>query len=72
MEVPRHWRLQKQRYSLVGEACPHCEGKIFSPRDICPHCGNDTRTERVNSPQQAYAISGMVLAPEVKTHSVAR
>ena len=43
MEVSRHWRLQKQRYALVGEACPHCEFKIFPPRDICPDCGEDAR-----------------------------
>ncbi len=44
MEIPRYWRLNKQRYALVGEVCPHCEGKIFPPRDVCPHCGNDART----------------------------
>lgn len=42
MEVPRHWRLKEQRYSLVGEICPHCEAKIFPPRDICPECGRGT------------------------------
>ncbi len=44
MEVTRHWRLKNQRYSLVGEVCPHCEEKIFPPRDICPDCGEDART----------------------------
>ncbi len=44
MEVSRHWRLKHQRYSLVGEVCPHCEIKIFPPRDICPDCGKDART----------------------------
>jgi uncharacterized OB-fold protein len=44
MEIPRHWRLKKQRYSLVGEVCPHCEAKIFPPRDICPECGKDAKT----------------------------
>ena len=42
MEVPRHWRLKKQRYQLIGEICPHCEEKIFPPRDICPGCGGGT------------------------------
>lgn len=42
MEVVRHWRLRKQRYSLVGEECPYCEVKIFPPRDICPRCGHGT------------------------------
>ncbi len=38
MEIPRHWRLKKQRYGLVGEVCPHCDHKIFPPRDICSNC----------------------------------
>ena len=44
MEVPRHWRLRKQRYALVGEVCPHCEAKIFPPRDVCPNCGEEAKT----------------------------
>jgi uncharacterized OB-fold protein len=43
MEVSRHWRLKRQRYTLVGEICPHCEEKIFPPRDICPDCGEEAR-----------------------------
>ena len=50
MEIPRHWRLKKQRYALVGEICPHCQGKIFPPRDVCPHCGGEAR--------EPYAFSG--------------
>ncbi|MDF1520867.1 MAG: Zn-ribbon domain-containing OB-fold protein [Brevefilum sp.] len=50
MEVPRHWRLKKQRYALVGEVCPHCEAKIFPPRDVCPECLGEAKT--------AYAFSG--------------
>ena len=42
MEVPRYWRLKKQYYRLVGENCPHCQEKIFPPRDICPRCSNNT------------------------------
>jgi len=50
MEIPRHWRLRQQRYGLVGEVCPHCEAKVFPPRDICPSCGQEART--------LYAFSG--------------
>lgn len=50
MEVPRHWRLKKQRYALVGEVCPHCDVKLFPPRDVCPNCGGEAK--------QAYAFSG--------------
>jgi uncharacterized OB-fold protein len=44
MEIPRHWRLRKQRYGLVGEVCPHCEAKLFPPRDVCPECGKEAKT----------------------------
>ena len=43
MEIPRHWRLQKQRYALVGEECPHCKARIFPPRDVCPECGGEAK-----------------------------
>jgi uncharacterized protein len=38
MEVSRHWRLQQQRYCLVGETCDHCGVKLFPPRDVCLEC----------------------------------
>ena len=50
MEVPRYWRLKQQSYALVGEVCPHCDAKIFPPRDVCPHCGGEAKTQ--------YAFSG--------------
>ena len=50
MEIPRHWRLKQQRYALVGEVCPHCDAKLFPPRDVCPHCGGEA--------SNAYAFSG--------------
>jgi uncharacterized OB-fold protein len=50
MDIPRNWRLKKQRYSLVGEMCPHCNAKIFPPRDVCPQCGKEAKNE--------YAFSG--------------
>jgi len=43
MEISRHWRLRQQRYGLVGEVCPHCNSKIFPPRDICPDCGKEAK-----------------------------
>lgn len=38
MEISKYWRLQKQRYGLVGEVCQHCGSKIFPPRGACPNC----------------------------------
>lgn len=39
MEVPRHWRLRKQRYRLAGDICDNCETPMFLLRPICPECG---------------------------------
>ena len=40
MEIPRHWRLKKQRYGLVGDVCE--EGHpAFPPDDVCKHCDPD-------------------------------
>lgn len=36
--IPKNWRLQRQRYRLVGEVCTKCGATIFPPRDVCPEC----------------------------------
>jgi hypothetical protein len=64
MEVPRHWRLKKQRYALVGEVCPHCDAKIFPPRDVCPECGGEAKTAFVFSGRgEVYSYTHMINAP---------
>ncbi len=44
MSIPRNWRLQPQRYQLVGEICEKCGEKIFPPRDVCPGCEAPAKT----------------------------
>lgn len=64
MEVPRHWRLRKQRLSLVGEICPHCEAKIFPPRDVCPECNGEAKTPYVFSGKgEVYSFTKMGVVP---------
>ena len=64
MEIPRHWRLKKQRYALVGEVCPHCQVKIFPPRDVCPECGGEAKTEyQFSGKGQIYTFTTMHDAP---------
>jgi uncharacterized OB-fold protein len=64
MEVSRHWRLRRQRYALIGERCPHCETKIFPPRDICPSCGQDAKTDyQFSGRGQVYSHTTVVDAP---------
>ncbi|MEW6649540.1 MAG: hypothetical protein AB1453_05040 [Chloroflexota bacterium] len=50
MEIPRHWRLKKQRYAPQGEVCPHREGKIFPPRGQASRGGSEAGA--------AYTFSG--------------
>ncbi|HHY54036.1 MAG TPA: hypothetical protein GYA08_01240 [Chloroflexi bacterium] len=47
MAIPNMWRTKKQRYSLQGDVCQHCERAVFPPREICPHC---------HKPMQGIAI----------------
>jgi len=64
MEVPRHWRLRQQRYALVGEVCPHCDAKLFPPRDVCPHCGGEAKNQYVFSGKgEVYSYTRMTDAP---------
>ena len=43
MEIPRHWRIRKERYSMIGAICPNCETKLFPAREVCPHCGHGSQ-----------------------------
>jgi uncharacterized OB-fold protein len=64
MEIPRHWRLRQQRYALVGEICPHCEAKIFPPRDVCPNCGGEAKTQfNFSGRGEVYSYTVMHDAP---------
>jgi hypothetical protein len=50
MEVPRHWRIQPQRYLLEGSVCPACGKKSFPFKEVCPQCSQ--------TPASAYVFSG--------------
>lgn len=64
MEISRHWRLKKQRYGLVGEVCPHCDVKIFPPRDVCPECGGEAKTLfSFSGKGQVYSYTTIYEAP---------
>ena len=55
MEIPRHWRLRKQRYSMVGGVCPQCDAKLFPMRNVCPHCGHGAN-ELIAATMQAQPV----------------
>ncbi|MCL4257151.1 MAG: OB-fold domain-containing protein, partial [Anaerolineales bacterium] len=65
MDIPRHWRLKKQRYSLTGEVCEHCDAKLFPPRDICPECGEEAKTLfQFSGKGEVYSFTTVYDAPE--------
>jgi hypothetical protein len=65
MEISRNWRLQKQRYGLVGEVCEHCNSKIFPPRDVCPECAEEARTPyQFSGRGEIYSYTVVHDAPE--------
>jgi hypothetical protein len=65
MEISRNWRLQKQRYGLVGEVCEHCGSKIFPPRDVCPECAEEAKTPyQFSGKGEVYSFTTVYDAPE--------
>ncbi len=65
MEIPRHWRLKRQRYALIGEVCDHCGAKLFPPRDICPACGVEAKTvHALTTTGEVYAYTVVRQAPQ--------
>ena len=64
MDVPRHWRLNRQRYALIGEVCPNCQAKLFPPRDVCPECGASAKTPFTFSGRgEVFSFSTVYQAP---------
>jgi uncharacterized OB-fold protein len=48
----------------MGEVCPHCEVKIFPPRDLCPDCGQEARTPFAFSGRgEVYSFAPVSEAP---------
>lgn len=65
MSIPRYWRSQDQRYSLVGEICVRCGARLFPPRDFCPACGQPTAITYTFSGQgEIYSYSTIYQAPQ--------
>lgn len=67
MEVPRYWRMNKQRYALVGETCPNCHAPIFPARVVCPNCGGDAKNAyAVHEQQPALSVMQVPQTTEVR------
>lgn len=46
LSVPNFWRLQSQRYRMVGSVCKGCNRLYFPQKRICPECGGSEFSER--------------------------
>ena len=65
MELPRHWRLQKERYRLEGAECESCGAKLFPARKVCPQCGSrELAPFRFAGTGEVYSFSTVYKAPE--------
>ncbi len=63
MEIPRHWRLRRQRYGLVGEICENGH-PVFPPRDICPDCHGEAKIPfEFNGKGEVYSYTTVYDAP---------
>ena len=63
MEIPRHWRIRKQRYQLAGEICNQCGTAMFPSRAVCPSCARRTRQE--NQAEILIALPEPALQTEI-------
>ncbi|MFQ6015330.1 MAG: Zn-ribbon domain-containing OB-fold protein [Anaerolineae bacterium] len=65
MDIPRQWRLQDQRYRLIGSACRSCGTKSFPPRPVCPECGaREAEPYRFSGLGEVYSYSTVYQAPD--------
>jgi uncharacterized OB-fold protein len=66
MQISRHWRIRKQRYSMMGGVCPNCDAKLFPVRDVCPNCGHGSQAfldlEQDNLYSQPVAVFNHVVS----------
>ncbi len=64
MQVSQHWRLNQQRYQLMGEECPSCKTKIFPPRDLCLECAAPAKELfELTGVGEVYSYSTVYTAP---------
>jgi len=61
--VPMSWRLQKNRYNLVGSFCESCNLDIFPPRKSCTKCGKDTKEKTFSGNGTIMSFTHITSAP---------
>ena len=46
LSVPVFWRMNKEKYRLLGKKCSNCSAMIFPDRKQCPFCDSTNITEQ--------------------------
>lgn len=71
LQLPRDWRLQAERYRLLGGRCRQC-GRVNVPeRPVCPGCGSeDVETVKLSGRGEVYSYTVMYKAPDSFERSV--
>ena len=71
MEIARDWRLQRERYLLIGEICNHCSAKIFPKRAVCPNCSGECFKEfNFSGKGEIFSFTILHEAPEGYTQNL--
>lgn len=61
--VPLKWRLQKNRYMLIGTRCAKCNENYFPPRLFCPECGNSCEEKMFSGEGSIESFTHIHAAP---------
>jgi uncharacterized OB-fold protein len=59
--VPLYWRLQDQKYNLVGTKCVTCNTVYFPPKDFCPTCRRKGKIEQFKFTGKGKILSFTVI-----------
>jgi uncharacterized OB-fold protein len=68
-EIPRHWRLKKERLGLVGTVCPKCDYKSFPPVKVCPNCHGEREIGQNEKSGEVYRSSEVTSSREASMSS---
>lgn len=66
MNIAQNWRLNNQRYALVGVRCETCGQVTFPPREVCPHCQEREAQKNQNNDNKIAAFPVIILREELQ------
>lgn len=71
MDIPRYWRLRKQRYQLEGTECAGCGALYFPPRYVCSACkSHNLKPYNFKGKGKIYSYTMIYQAPDVHDKNV--